>query len=166
MKRRAPDPGDIRAWQRLSERVTTSGRLEQHDPERLSAIGVRHVVNLALDDHPEALAGESARFAALGISYDHIPIPFDAPTRAHYRAFRDALEATDGPVHVHCIMNWRVSALFYLLHREQGMDEREARAIMARQWDPRRSDHPAAQAWARLIDAEAPLTPPDRPLRS
>ena len=47
------DPTDIRAWQRLSERVTTSGRLQEPDPARLAAIGVRHVINLAMPDHPE-----------------------------------------------------------------------------------------------------------------
>ncbi len=147
----AADPDDIRAWQRLSASVTTSGRLGEHDPARLATVGVRHVVNLALDDHPEALTDEAARLAENGIAYTHIPIPFDTPTEAHYAAFREALTGTDGPVHVHCIMNWRVSALFYRFHREQGMDEDEARTIMARQWDPHRSDHPAARAWARLI---------------
>ena len=42
------DPSDIRAWQRLSDQITTSGRLEPHDPARLAAIGVRQVINLAM----------------------------------------------------------------------------------------------------------------------
>ena len=61
------DPGDIRAWQRLSERITTSGRLQEPDPARLAAIGVRHVINLAMPDHPEALPDAEARFAAEGL---------------------------------------------------------------------------------------------------
>ena len=147
------DPEDIRAWQRLSDTVTTSGRLEKRDPARLATIGVRHVVNLALDDHPEALAEENARLAEHGIAYTHIPIPFDEPDEEHYAAFRAALAAAEGPVHVHCIMNWRVSALFYRLHREQGMGEAHAAAIMREQWDPATSRHPAARAWAELIAA-------------
>lgn len=145
------DPGDIRAWQRLSERVTTSGRLEAHDPERLAAIGVRHVINLALDEHPEALADEQALLARLGVAYTHIPVPFDAPEEVHYRAFIGALDANE-PVHVHCIANWRVSAFFYRWHRDAcGMAEPEARALMERQWSPETSDHPAAPAWAAFI---------------
>ena len=86
------------------------------------------------------------------MSYTHIPIPFDAPTRTHYEAFRQALEATgQEPVHVHCIANYRVSAFFYLLHRERGMDEREARAMMRQQWDPLASDHPQVQPWKALL---------------
>jgi hypothetical protein len=58
---RPSDPDDIRGWQRLGDAITTSGCLTPADPARLAAIGVRHVVNLALDDHPEALADEAWR---------------------------------------------------------------------------------------------------------
>jgi uncharacterized protein (TIGR01244 family) len=145
------DPDDIRGWQRLSDGVTTSGKLLPDDPGRLAAIGVRHVINLALDSHEDALAGEGELLAAAGLAYTHIPIPFDTPEESHYTAFKAALDDAAGPVHVHCIMNWRVSGLFYRLHREQGMAEVEARALMQQQWDPLASDHPAAQAWAALI---------------
>ena len=146
------DPDDIRAWQRLSDRVTTSGRLEPHDPARLAAIGVRHVINLAMPDHPEALPEAAAKFAEQGIAYTHIPVPFAAPEDAHYAAFVEALEAAEGPVHVHCIMNWRVSAFFYRYHRDAcGMAEPEARALMERQWSPETNDYPGARAWAAFI---------------
>ncbi len=82
-------------------------------------IGVRHVINLALDDSPDALPDEAAKLAAAGIGYTHIPVPFDAPDEQHFDAFRNALkQAGDAPVHVHCIMNWRVSAFFYRLNRD------------------------------------------------
>lgn len=145
------DPADIRGWQRLAPDLTTSGRLQADDPARLGAIGVRHVINLALDDHPDALTDEAALLAAQEIGYTHIPIPFDAPDEIHYAAFKAALKAADGPVHVHCIMNWRVSALFYRLHRERGMAEGEARALMRQQWDPLASDDPRTKVWAGLI---------------
>ena len=146
------DPSDIRAWQRLSERVTTSGRLEPDDPARLAETGVRNVIDLAMPDHPEALPDAEGAFSAQGIAYTHIPVPFDAPEERHYAAFVTALEAAEGPVHVHCIMNWRVSAFFYRYHRDAcGMPEPEARALMERQWSPETSDYPGASAWAALI---------------
>lgn len=147
----ATDPVDIRGWQRLTPDVTTSGRLQADDPARLAGIGVRHVINLALDDHPEALADEAGLLAAQGLGYTPIPIPFDAPDESHYAAFKAALDATGGPVHVHCIMNWRVSALFYRLHRERGMAEGEALALLQQQWDPLASADPRALVWAELI---------------
>jgi uncharacterized protein (TIGR01244 family) len=148
-----PDPEDIRGWQRLGPATTTSGKLLDGDPERLAGIGVRHVINLALDDSPDALAGEAEKLAAAGIAYTHIPVPFDAPCEAHYAAFEAALAKAEGPVHVHCIMNWRVSAFFYRRNRAAGMDEAEATALMRAQWDPRASDDPRAKVWADFVKA-------------
>lgn len=147
------DPVDIRAWQRLDEQTTTSGKLAAGDVARLAAIGVKHVINLALDDHPEALADEAALLASHGLSYTHIPVPFDARSDAHFEAFRVALQDSGGAaVHVHCIMNFRVSAFFYRLNRDyRGMPEPQARALMEQQWAPDKMRGPRAAVWARFI---------------
>ncbi len=147
------DPEDIRGWQRLDERTTTSGKLEEADVARLASIGVKHVINLALDNHPEALADEGAQLASVGIGYTHIPVPFDAPDDTHFEDFCATLSAIgDAPVHVHCIMNWRVSAFYYRLNRDyRGMDEAQARALMEVQWAPDKSDRPETKVWAEFI---------------
>ena len=147
----ASDPADIRNWQRRSDALTTSGRLDEADVARLAAIGVRHVINLALDDHPEALAGEAELLAAQGIAYTHIPVPFEAPTAEHAAQLRAAMEGGAQPVHVHCIMNYRVTAFLSLLECEDGTDKAEAHARMAAIWDPLASDHPSAAPWAALL---------------
>lgn len=148
------ESGGLRAFQRLDAATTTSGALTDEALPVLTSLGVRRVINLALDSHPDAWAGEGEKLAAAGIGYTHIPVPFDAPSQAHYDAFAAALEAAEGPVHVHCIMNWRVSAFFYRRHREQGMDERAARALLVRQWDPATSENPHADKWASFIAAQ------------
>lgn len=148
---RSGDPEDIRNWQRRPDGITTSGKLEAHDPARLAAIGVRHVVNLALDNHPEALADEAALLAAEGIAYTHIPVPFDAPGATHVAALEAALAAHEGPHHVHCIMNWRVTAFLYLIDRAAGVPEPEARARMAAVWNPLESDDERAAPWRALL---------------
>ncbi|MBX7487609.1 protein tyrosine phosphatase family protein [Qipengyuania sp. GH25] len=147
------DPSDIRNWRRRSDAITTSGRLEAGDPARLAALGVRHVVNLALDDHPEALPDEAEKLAAERIGYSHIPVPFDAPRREHVAELARVLADTKGPVHVHCIMNWRVTAFFYLLDLENGVPKREARARMATVWDPLASDDPRLAPWKALLSS-------------
>ena len=58
-----------------------------------------------------------------------------------------------GPVHVHCIMNWRVTAFFYLLDLENGVPKREARARMATVWDPLASDDPHLAPWKALLSS-------------
>ena len=148
------DPSDIRNWLRLSDGVTTSGRLQKGDPRRLADPGVKRVINLALADHPEALPDAEAAMAEAGLAYTHIPVPFDAPTEAHYRAFVAALEADDTPVHVHCIMNWRVSAFLCRYRIERGMDAGEARRQMEQIWSPEENGHPDAPKWAALVRGE------------
>ena len=149
------DPADIRNFLRLSDRMTTSGRLQEGDPERLAAIGVRHVINLAMPDHHEALPNDKAAMAGARLRYTHIPVPFDAPAEEHYRAFAAALDADEAPVHVHCIMNWRVSAFCYRWNRERGMDEPTARQHLEAIWSPETTDHPAAPAWAAFVRGDA-----------
>ncbi|AKM09046.1 hypothetical protein [Croceicoccus naphthovorans] len=144
------DPVGIRAWQRLDARTTTSGAPTADDIAALAGICVRHVINLALPGHPEILPDEGKVCGEHGIAYTAIPIPFDHPTEQHYRQFRAAIAGND-PVHVHCVMNWRVSALFYRSNVENGMDRDKALAMLTRQWDPRTADNPAARAWASLI---------------
>lgn len=146
------DLDDMPCWQRLDARITTSGRIEAEDVGRLKAAGVRHVVNLALADSPGALADEEAIVAAQGLRYTHIPVPFGAPDDGHFAAFREALEADTEPVHVHCIMNWRVSAFLYRYNRDvRGMAEPEARTLMEAQWTPETNTHADAPTWARFI---------------
>ncbi|TCM18989.1 protein tyrosine phosphatase (PTP) superfamily phosphohydrolase (DUF442 family) [Novosphingobium sp. PhB165] len=146
------DPKDIACWQRIDARLTTSGKLVEGDPGRLAALGVRRVINLALADHPDALPGEAAELAAVGIDYVHIPVPFDAPGESHFAAFEAAMaDAGEVPVHVHCIFNWRVSAFLYRWNRTRGMPETEARDLMRVQWEPETNSHNDAPVWARFI---------------
>lgn len=147
------DPEDIPCWQRIDGFLTTSGRLSADDPARLHGLGVGTVINLALEESPDALDGEAALMARAGIAYRHIPVPFDAPDESHFTRFCEAMAETDDmPVHVHCILNWRVSAFVYRWNREvRGMGEDEARALLRRQWDPATSDHKDASAWVRFI---------------
>jgi hypothetical protein len=49
------DPRGIYAWQRLSDVVTTSGRLDESNLRQLANIGVQHVIDLAPTEHEGAL---------------------------------------------------------------------------------------------------------------
>jgi protein tyrosine phosphatase (PTP) superfamily phosphohydrolase (DUF442 family) len=148
----AGDPDDIRNFLRLPPRITTSGALREADPQRLATIGVARVINLALHTHPEALGDAARTMAAAGLAYTHIPVPFDAPTQEHYRAFVAALEADSAPTHVHCIMNWRVSAFFYRWHVEAcSMPEPEARALLEQIWSPHTRDDAEAAPWRAFV---------------
>ncbi len=147
------DPTDIRNWQRRPDGITTSSKLEPGDLARLAAIGVKHVINLATDDHPEALADEAKLLADARIAYTHIPVPFASPTHQDVATFEEALARADGPAHVHCIANYRVTAFFYLLDLKNGISKSEAHRRMAEVWDPLSSDDPRAAPWRKLLSS-------------
>lgn len=137
-------------FRRVDARLTCSGQPDDDQVAALADLGVRHVVNLGLHTHPRALPDEAASVAAAGMTYAHIPVDFDAPTEADYAAFAAAMAATgDAPVHVHCIVNARVTAFLYRWRREHGVAEADARALMESVWRP-------GGVWATFIGDPAP----------
>jgi uncharacterized protein (TIGR01244 family) len=132
------DPEGIYNWRRLDERITTSGQPTEPQLADIQALGVRHVVNLALHTHEKALPDEAASVSRLGMTYTHIPVDFQNPTDQDYEKFCAVMdELQDVPVHVHCIANYRVSAFFYRYRRDViGCDDAKARAEMEAVWQP------------------------------
>ena len=90
------DPTSIYHWQRLDERITTSGQPTEAELAELGRLGVRKVVNLALIDSPRALPDEASVVNELGMDYIHIPVDFASPTEANFALFCTAMAAADG----------------------------------------------------------------------
>jgi protein tyrosine phosphatase (PTP) superfamily phosphohydrolase (DUF442 family) len=132
------DPQSIYNWRRLDDRITTSGQPTEPQLADIKALGVRHVVNLALHTHEKALPDERSSLERLGISYTHIPVDFQNPTEQDFQRFCTVMdELKDFPAHVHCIANYRVSAFFYRYRRDVlGWDDAQARAEMDAIWHP------------------------------
>jgi len=131
------DPVSIRVWRRLDDRLTTSGQPTEEQLKLLAAIGVSDVINLALHSHEDALVDEAASVATLGMNYVHIPVDFAAPTDSDFDRFMTVLDSLqDRHVHVHCILNARVSAFFYRRALVLGKDRAEAAARLDSIWRP------------------------------
>jgi uncharacterized protein (TIGR01244 family) len=132
------DPEGIYNWRRLDARITTSGQPTEPQLADIQALGVRHIVNLALHTHEKALPDEANSVSRLGMTYTHIPVDFQNPTEEDFAQFRAVIEQLqDVPVHVHCIANYRVSAFFYRYRRDVlGWDDAKARAEMEAIWRP------------------------------
>ncbi|HXC27557.1 MAG TPA: protein tyrosine phosphatase family protein [Stellaceae bacterium] len=132
------DPEGIYNWARLDERITTSGQPTESQLTDIRALGIRHVVNLALHTHEKALPDEAGSVSRLGMTYTHIPVDFQNPTNEDFAKFCAVMdELNDVPVHVHCIANYRVSAFFYRYRRDVlGWDDSAARAPMDAIWRP------------------------------
>ena len=140
------DPETIFNWRRLDDRVTTSGQPTEPQLAEIRALGVRHIVNLGLHTHEKALPDEAASASHLGMTYIHIPVDFQNPTDEDYEKFCSVMEQLrEVPVHVHCIANYRVSALFYRYRRDVlGMNDAQARAEMEQIWHPE-------GVWAKFV---------------
>jgi protein tyrosine phosphatase (PTP) superfamily phosphohydrolase (DUF442 family) len=151
------DPTHIPVWRRLDSLLTTSGQPAEDDLAALSALGVEHVINLALHTHERALPDEAGSVAALGMTYTHISVAFDAPTEEDFIRFCTVMESMAGAkVHVHCIVNARVSAFLYRYRRDVlGMDEQQARQEMESVWQP-------GGVWAAFIGDDDAIALPHR----
>lgn len=149
------DPTNIFSWLRLDDRLTTSGQPSEDQLHQLAALGVRHIINLGLHSHERALPDEAASVQTLGLNYIHIPVAFDAPTEGDYQQFVAAMHSIgDDPVHIHCIMNARVSAFLYRYCRDYlAVSERAARHAMAQIWTP-------GGVWASFIGDHAAADQP------
>ncbi len=122
----------------ISPRLLTSGQPSARALAGLAQQGVQAVVYLAPASVPDAVKAEPEIVAKQGLEFLHIPIPFGAPTAAHFDAFSAALQRLQGQkVLVHCQVNMRASTLVFL-HRviHEGEDPAAAWSAVTRVWVP------------------------------
>jgi len=129
----------------ISPTLVTSGQPTRQSLERLGAEGFEVVIYLAPPTVRDAIADEPAIVERQGLRFINIPIPFDAPAAAHFKAFADAMQAAGGrKVLVHCQVNMRASTMVFLLRTvTRGEPPEAAYRDVARVWSP---DGP----WKRL----------------
>ena len=140
------DPVGIFNWRRIDDRITTSGQPNEDQLAEIAALGIGCVINLGLHTHERALPDEAATVRQLGMAYVHIPVDFSNPAQEDFDRFSAALDqSAPHPVHVHCILNARVSAFFYRYRTERlGLDISGARAAMETIWRP-------GEVWASFV---------------
>ena len=122
----------------LTPMIGTCGQPKAEDFALLAGEGYEVVVNLAMADSDDAIAEEGQLVSAQGMSYLHMPVPFDAPTAEHLRQFCRLMEALEGrKILVHCQVNARVSAfMFQYLTLTKGASEAEATTPLLTKWLP------------------------------
>ena len=122
----------------LADDLGTAGQPTSAQFAAIKEAGYEVVINLATGQTPRDLPNEADVVAAQGMEYIHIPVVWEHPTEADLAHFFEAMDATQHKKRfVHCIANMRVSA-FVFLYRvlRQGMPVEEARATMAKIWQP------------------------------
>ena len=130
--------GKIIKFLQLTPRVATAGQPRAEQFGEIRAEGYELVINLAVPNYVTAVANEAELVAEHGMRYLHIPVAWEAPTRADLEQFFAAMDANRGAkVFVHCAMNMRVSAFLFLyrvLH--EGVPEAEALQDLRKIWQP------------------------------
>lgn len=132
--------------------IGTAGQPTDSQFEAIAAAGYTAVVNLAMPDSDNALANEGSIVTSLGMSYFHIPVPFDHPTLRHLRQFSGVMDALqDEQVFVHCAVNARVSAFtFQYLTLHRGLDPEAVTSPLLQRWQPQMD-----AAWRRFMAIDA-----------
>ena len=128
-----------RHFREVNASLLTAGQPSEAQLADAASQGVEVVINLALHDDPRySLADEPGCVRAAGMTYVHIPVQFDNPTKRDLMAFFDAMEVhRNKKVLVHCAANMRVTAFLGLwaIIRE-GQQEDQAFAVMRSVWEP------------------------------
>ena len=135
-------------YHQSTDKIATSGQPTRKELFDIAAEGYKTMVNLAMHDSDNAIADEGSIVASLGMSYFHIPVPFDAPSADHLRTFIGIMETqADRPVWVHCAVNARVSAFMYqYLTKVKGISAQAATSPLLAKWRPRMDD-----SWQKFI---------------
>ena len=118
----------------------TSGQPTVDQFTAIQAAGFDVVINLAMPDSDNALPNEGALVSENGMTYVHIPVPWEAPDANHLAQFfgvMDAMLAQNKKVWVHCAANYRASAFTYkYLTISQGLSEPQSTTPLLTKWLP------------------------------
>lgn len=94
-----------------AESIVTAGGLDADDVERVREAGIRHVIDLRLDEETPDF-DEAAAVRDAGVRYSNLPIQgASGLTPENVQAFDTLLRESERPVLVHCSSSNRVGAM-------------------------------------------------------
>jgi len=129
---------DVINFFQITDTIGTGGQPSVSQLYDIAQNGYDVVINLATHNSENAIENEGSIVASLGMTYIHIPVPFEAPTREHLRKFFGFMNGlSEEKVFVHCAVNARVSAfVFKYLTMERKMQAEKATTPLLAQWLP------------------------------
>ena len=144
---------DIFNFAPINERISTGGQPTQEQFKAARDEGYEVVVNLAPSDEDNALEGEEDLLASLGFDYFYIPMVWTDPKPEEFTAFCAAMEMVGNKkVLVHCIANYRVSAVVssYAI-KNLGWSVEQADELVGKIWTSI-PEYPMNDTWQYYID--------------
>lgn len=122
----------------ISENIGTAGQPTADQFPDIAKAGYSTVVNLAMPDSDKAIPKEGHIVTSLGLTYIHMPVPFEAPTVNHVKKFFRIMDVLGNEkVFVHCAVNARVSAFMHqYLTLRKGASSAQVTSPMLQKWLP------------------------------
>ncbi len=129
---------DVINFFQITNAIGTGGQPSLSQLYDIAQNGYDVVINLATHNSENAIENEGSIVASLGMTYIHIPVPFEAPTPQHLRKFFGVMNGlSEEKIFVHCAVNARVSAfVFKYLTMEKEMQAEKATTPLLAQWLP------------------------------
>ena len=129
---------DVINFFQITDTIGTGGQPSVSQFYDIAQNGYDVVINLATHNSENAIENEGSIVASLGMTYIHIPVPFEAPTPEHLRKFFRFMNGlSEEKVFVHCAVNARVSAfVFKYLTMEKKIQAEKATTPLLEQWLP------------------------------
>ncbi|MDO6776544.1 protein tyrosine phosphatase family protein [Shewanella sp. 3_MG-2023] len=117
---------NIKAIKLNNSQVITAGLPTAEQFQKLKHSGVEVVINLIPKDNSNYLAAEDRLVTDAGMVYHNIEVDWQQPTMEDVAQFISIMERNnDKSILVHCALNYRASAFYYLFQLSQGADHSE-----------------------------------------
>lgn len=146
----------IKNYLSVTPTIASSGQPATDQFQQIAEQGYQVIINLAMPDSSSAIADEGHIVTSLGMTYVHIPVPFDVPKQSHLIQFFNVMAGlSDRKIWVHCALNYRASAFLYLYLRViEQLPEHEAKQAMLPSWQPNETWSAfITQSEAKLLEA-------------
>ncbi len=106
---------EIANYRDYSEVLSSSGQPSESQLRALKDAGFERIVFLAFSDSHGSIANEDSQVEKLGMEFVHVPVDWEAPSKADFYLFAGAIERElHKKTLIHCQVNFRASAFSFL----------------------------------------------------
>ena len=129
---------EIFNFYQITENIGIAGQPLANQFTDIANANYSTVINLAMHDSNNAIPEEGNIVTSLGMTYIHIPVPWEAPSIAHLKKFIGVMNASGNEnIFVHCAANYRASAFTHrYLTLIKKMSPKKATSPILLQWLP------------------------------
>ena len=132
------DINKIYNYYKINKYIGTAGQPKSDEFQFIKDNGYSVVINLATYESDNAIPKEEEIVTGLGMTYVHIPVPWNSPDKTHLIEFVEQMNSYNSQkIFIHCMANYRVSAFIYqYLTQIKGLSKSQSTSPIMSQWLP------------------------------